>query len=85
MKIIKSGDLEIELIVPSKWLVWLREGEKFQFSIEETARSYPAAIKRIATAVDPVSQTVKIFGELSADEWVLSGMSGTAHFQRDGG
>ena len=85
MKIIKSGDLEIELIVPSKWLVWLRKGEKFEFSIEETARSYPAAVKRIATAVDPVSQTVKIIGELSAGEGVLSGMSGTAHFQRVGG
>ena len=85
LKIIKSGSPEIELIVPSNWLVWLRIGDEFDFSIEETAKSYPATIKRIATEVDPVSQTVKIFGALEHAEGVLAGMSGTAKFRNVGG
>lgn len=85
LEIIKTGSLEIELIVPSNWLVWLREGESFSFQLEETAKTYPARVKRIAKAVDPVSQTVKIFGVFDNAESVLAGMSGTALFGRAGG
>ena len=85
LKIIKGGSPEIELIVPSNWLVWLRVGEPFDFSIEETAKSYPATIRRIATEVDPISQTVKIFGSFDQAEGVLAGMSGSAKFQNLGG
>ena len=80
LKILGARAPEIELIVPSHWLVWLRSGTPFQFSVEETATTYPAHVKRIATAVDPVSQTVKIFGTFDKAEGVLAGMSGTATF-----
>ncbi len=82
LKIIGAQSLEIELIVPSQWLVWLKPGQPFRFRAEETAKSYAAHVRRIATAVDPVSQTVKIFGKLDAPGDVLAGMSGTAEFPR---
>lgn len=85
LKIIKSGSLEIELIVPSNWLIWMRVGDEFKFNIEETGKAYDATVVRMAKAVDPVSQTVKIFGRLAASDGVLAGMSGTALFMRTEG
>lgn len=82
LKIIGVQSLEIELIVPSHWLVWLKPGEEFRFDVEETAKSYPAKVMRISKAVDPVSQTVKIYAELGRASEVLAGMSGTATFAR---
>lgn len=84
LSIMKSGSPQIELIVPSNWLVWLRKGKRFQFQIEETEKNYAAAVDRIATAVDPVSQTVKIYGVFDNPDGVLAGMSGTALFARKG-
>lgn len=85
LKIIRSGSLEVELIVPSNWLIWLQEGERFNFNVEETGKTYEASVVRIAKAVDPVSQTVKIFGKLTKETGILAGMSGTAQFARAGG
>ena len=85
LKIIKSGALEIKLIVPSRWLVWLRRGQKFEFAVDETAKSYPAKVMRISTEVDPVSQTVEIFGRLAQGTDVLVGMSGIARFKQSRG
>lgn len=82
VKIVNSGVLEIDLIVPSRWLVWLKRGTKFEFSIDETTLTYPATITRIAAVVDPVSQTVAVRAGFGADiSGVLPGMSGTAVFK----
>lgn len=81
--IINDRQLEIELIIPSAWLVWLREGTTFDFRVDELQRSLPAHVLRIGAAVDPVSQTIKVIGKF-ADEAdlsdVLAGMSGAAEF-----
>ena len=69
---------EVEMIVPSRWLTWLRPGYGFTMRVDEAGRDYPAKITRISGAVDPVSQTVKVFGEIGAQEGLLPGMSGTA-------
>lgn len=79
--LVDETNFEIDLIVPSKWLRTLKAGTKFNFEIDETARSYAAHILRIGAVVDPVSQTVKaIAGFERADERVQAGMSGTANF-----
>jgi len=81
MKILDDLNLEIELLVPSNWLVWLKAGTAFSFSVDETGETYSASISRLGGAVDPVSQTIRIFGTLSArPEEILSGMSGNAIF-----
>lgn len=81
LAIINDSDFELELIVPSKWLRWLRPDDQFNFSVDETGETYPAMVSRIGASVDPVSQTVKIVGRfVERSDWVLAGMSGTATF-----
>lgn len=81
--LIDDRRLEIELIVPSDWLRWLRADATFDFVVDELKRAVPARVTRINAAVDPVSQTVKVVGEFApgADmAGLLAGMSGAAQF-----
>lgn len=81
LSILNDKELEIELIVPSTWLTWIKIEETFQFLIDETGETVNASISKIGAVVDPVSQTVKLTGKFSEQpERVLSGMSGTARF-----
>ncbi len=81
MSIVDETAFEIDLIVPSVWLRTLMPGARLSFTIDETGRSYQAAVSRIGAAVDPVSQTVKVIAEFAElDDRVLAGMSGTAKF-----
>ena len=82
MEIIGSGNLELELIVPSSWLSWLAIGQAFQAQIEETGTVITATTERIGADIDPVSQTVKVFAAINGDaEGLLPGMSGVAVFE----
>jgi membrane fusion protein (multidrug efflux system) len=77
LDIIDDSALELEFIVPSKWLAWIRPGSRFEVSIDETARTYPARVQRIAARVDPVSQSVKINGVIDGRfNELMAGMSG---------
>jgi len=80
ISIVADGDAEIELVVPSSWLIWIRAGADFAFFVDETRRSYPAKIVRVGAAVDAVSQTIKIYGSFVSAPEVLPGMSGAADF-----
>ena len=85
IKIVDTSKLEIETIVPSKWLSWLKPGASFMFKIDETGATLSAKIVRIGATVDAVSQTIKAFGVWSKpDTTVLPGMSGTATFHSVG-
>lgn len=85
MVIIDDGRLELELVVPSHWLRWLKSHQKFRFQVEETGAEHDAIVDRIGAEVDPVSQTVKVYGKLLGDiENTLSGMSGIALFSNRG-
>ena len=48
----------------SRWLSWLKVGYKFDLHIEETDKSYPVSVTRLGGRVDPVSQSIKVFGEI---------------------
>lgn len=77
--------LEIEIIVPSRMVMDLTPSSALRFSIDETRRVYEARIRRTGGAVDPVSQTIKIYAAFVAgDDAVLPGMSGTASFAAAG-
>jgi membrane fusion protein, multidrug efflux system len=85
LKIQSGGDLEIELIVPSNWLVWLRPGATFSFLIDETGATITGTVTQLGAAVDPVSKTIRITGGVgAADSLLLPGMSGTAKFDNPG-
>lgn len=83
LRIQEEGRLEVELIVPSSWLRWLSPKAAFSFTVEETARVVEGRLTRTGAAVDPVSQSIKVFGELTeVGPGVLAGMSGTAAFDQ---
>lgn len=86
LRIVSDARLEIEIIVPSRWLSWMATGAQLSFKVDETGRDYPAKVVRLGAAVDAVSQMVKVFAvfEKPVDD-VLPGMSGTAHFARPNG
>jgi membrane fusion protein, multidrug efflux system len=83
MKIQSGGDLEVDLIVPSKWLIWMRPGVAFAFKIDETGETVKGQITRLGAAVDPVSKTIRVTGSLGgATTLVLPGMSGSGIFEQ---
>ncbi len=81
LDILDDHSLELELIVPSRWLAWLKPGTRFGAAIDETGHTYQAEITRISGRVDAVSQSIKVYGRMvdSAPE-LLPGMSGRALF-----
>jgi hypothetical protein len=81
--IMDDSALELELIVPSKWLVWLKPGANFSVYIEDVERSFDAEVMSIAARIDPVSQSVKIKGRIvGAHRELLAGMGGRAKFEQ---
>jgi RND family efflux transporter MFP subunit len=77
LEIIDDSSLELEFIVPSKWMVWLRPGYPFNIKVDETGKSYPAKIQRIGARVDPVSQTIKLSATIDGRfNDLIAGMSG---------
>ena len=77
LEILDDSALELEFIVPSRWLAWIKLQQRFQVQIDETGRSYPAKVTRIAARVDPVSQSVKLTGAIDGKfNELISGMSG---------
>lgn len=77
LDIIDDSVLELEFLVPSAWLGWLRTGQVFEVEIDETGKRYPARFIRIGARVDPVSQSVKVAAAID-DRFpeLVAGMSG---------
>jgi membrane fusion protein (multidrug efflux system) len=77
LDVLDDSVLELDLVVPSKWLVWLKPGHGFQVAIDETGKVYPVKLTRVGARIDPVSQSVKITGAIGGHFAELSaGMSG---------
>lgn len=84
LRIVDTSNLELDVIVPSQWLQWLRPGVKFAFKVDETGAVSNAVVDRVLPSVDPVSKTIKIIGRLgsTSSDKAIPGMSGTASFQK---
>jgi membrane fusion protein, multidrug efflux system len=77
LEIIDDSVLELEFIVPSKWMAWIKPGYAFKVKIDETGKSYPARIQRIGARVDPVSQSIKLSAAIDGKfNDLIAGMSG---------
>ena len=80
--IVGRNELEIEIIAPSALIRHLKAGDAFEFAIDETAQRHGARVQRLGGVVDPVSQTMKIFGRFEGTSGdVVPGMSGTARLE----
>jgi membrane fusion protein (multidrug efflux system) len=81
LDILDDRALEIELIAPSRWQSWVKPGYAFQVKIDDTGKVYPARVSRLGGRVDPVSQSIKVIGEIVGDApELMAGMSGRATF-----
>jgi len=79
LSVLDDGDLEASLVVPSSWLTWLKPGYPFVIDVDETGRRHAGRVSRLGASVDPVSQTVAVFGTIDdIDPTIVAGMSGTA-------
>jgi RND family efflux transporter MFP subunit len=80
LEILNDKQLEIEVIVPSSWLVWMQKGLTFEIHIDDIQARFEAKVVQIGATVDPVSQTISIKGVFTEQANVLAGMSGSAYF-----
>lgn len=77
--ILADHDLGLEMVVPSRWVTWLKPGAAFDVAIDETGLIYSAQLLRFSGKADPVSRSLKAYAKVTrpADE-LLPGMSGRA-------
>ena len=81
--IIDNNVLEVELIVPSSWLKWLKVGSSFVMRVDETDKDYNGEVAKLGGEVDPVSRSVKVIGRLDRSRSeLITGMSGAVILQR---
>ncbi len=77
LDILDDSVLELEFLVPSVWLRWLKVGTTFRVQIDETRKTYPSKFTRIGARVDPVSQSVKVAAAINGKfPELMAGMSG---------
>lgn len=82
LDIIDDRVLELEFLVPSRWLIWLHQGTAFEVRIDETGKTYPAKVQRLAARVDPVSQSIKVNAAIHGKfPELIAGMSGQVLLQ----
>ena len=64
LTIYEVSAFEVEAILPAAALKVLRIGSRLTLTLDDTGAVYPVTVSRIAGSVDPVSQSVKVTGEL---------------------
>ncbi len=79
--ILDDSRFEVELILPSSSISWLKKGMTFQFTVDETGQTHSGTVTDLGASIDPVSQTIRVSGKFKhKPKSMLSGMSGSALF-----
>lgn len=79
IEIVEDGRVEIEAIIPSRLLSSLKKGDVFEARFDELPRPVRFSIDRFSPVIDPVSQTIKMYGVVEGSSSdLLAGMSGRA-------
>jgi RND family efflux transporter MFP subunit len=77
LDILDDKSLEVEFVAPSTLLGGLRVGTDLTMDVDETATRHTVRITRTGAKVDPVSQSIKITGDLVGEiGGLIPGMSG---------
>ena len=77
LDILDDRQLELEFILPSRWLSWIKPGHVFKVRIDETGKNYPVKLLRLGARADPVSQSIKAVGVIDGKfPELIAGMSG---------
>lgn len=83
MEILDMRRLEVLVVVPSRWLAWLKPGSAFSIHVDELGRDFSAKVIRTAARIDAVSQMASITGEVQGNSpGLIPGMSGWAMFRQ---
>ena len=84
MELLNDHRLVLEFIVPSAWIPWFVPGYAFTVIIDETGDDYRATLSHLGGRVDPVSQSIRAYADLSGPEGtgVMPGMSGTVKLSK---
>jgi len=82
LEILDDSAMELEFIVPSAWISWLRKAYPLSIRMDETNKTYPASVIRIGAKIDSISRTVKVVAVIEGSHSeLIPGMSGTIHIQ----
>lgn len=74
---------EVEFLAPSTWISWVKPSLAFDLKIDELGIALPASVSQVGTRIDPVSQSVKVTGQINNSAHDLKpGMSGQAVFEK---
>lgn len=83
LEVIDDSVLEVEFIMPSRWLADVKAGSAVRIAVDETGKSYPAKVLRLGARVDPVSQSIKVVAAIDGrPAELVAGMSGRVVVQR---
>ncbi|MDY6982253.1 MAG: efflux RND transporter periplasmic adaptor subunit [Pseudomonadota bacterium] len=83
LELFSTDELEVLLVAPSAWLRSLQPGNNFSLVVDELGQRFTGKVVRLGGRVDPVSQTVLVFGKLDeSSPQLLPGMSGDIRFDR---
>lgn len=83
LELFSNDELEVLLVAPSAWLRSLQPGQGFSLVVDELGQRFAGSVVRLGGRVDPVSQTVLVFGKLDQPSpQLLPGMSGDIRFDR---
>lgn len=77
LHIYDPSSLEVQFVAPSSWLLQLQKNNSFSIHLDELNIDLSGNIIRTSGRVDPVSQTIQVYGKLdSHPKELLEGMSG---------
>ncbi len=73
--------VEKSVVIPSKWLKWLKKGHPVKIIIDETGEVLDATVISLGAAVDAASQTIELKAQFNEKyESLIPGMSGIVKF-----
>lgn len=82
LEVLDDSVLEVEFIMPSRWLSQVRAGSPLRIAVDETGREYPAKVQRLGARVDPVSQSIRVVAAIDGrPAELMAGMSGRVLLQ----
>ncbi len=81
LAILDDSSLEVEVLVPSSWLTWMKAGTGFRLKIEENGQTVTGTVSKLGARIDQVSQTIKVYGSFGTKAGALiPGMTGEVAF-----
>jgi len=81
LELVNTAHLEVEMVIPSRWLTRLRIGTLFTIQLDEIPTPVKAKISRNVGTIDPISQTIQVIATLiKPAKELLPGMSGEINF-----